>query len=170
MKYALIISLYCLSVLLPTYGYAVTPDERLSDAVLEEKARDISRQLRCPVCQNQSIDDSDADLARDLRKLVRERVLLGKSEAEILSYLQQRYGDFILLTPPVKKATYLLWILPFVLLIGGGIGFIVIMIKKRDTLKILETGEAALPDSLTEDEQQQLQALLYPSTHMSQEK
>ncbi len=93
-------------------GLAVLPDEVLKDPALEERAREISKDLRCLVCQNQSIDDSDAGLARDLRVLVRERLVAGDSNDEVKSYIVERYGDFVLLTPPFNSATFLLWFGP----------------------------------------------------------
>jgi cytochrome c-type biogenesis protein CcmH len=103
---------------------AVEPAEMLGDPAMETRAREISRQLRCLVCQNQSIDDSDADIARDLRVLVRERLLAGDSDRAVLDYVAARYGDFVLLQPPVKPATWPLWFGPAaILLIGGAIAF-----------------------------------------------
>lgn len=99
---------------------AVQPDEVLSDPRLETRARVISAELRCLVCQNQSIDDSNAPLARDLRLLVRERLNAGDSDKAVLDYIVQRYGDFVLLRPPVNAATLLLWVAPLLLLIGAG--------------------------------------------------
>lgn len=99
---------------------AVLPDEMLADPALEARARTISRDLRCVVCQNQSIDDSDAPLARDLRLVVREQLTLGKSDTETIDYLVTRYGNFVLLKPPVEPATWALWLGPFAVLLGGG--------------------------------------------------
>ncbi|WP_310498884.1 cytochrome c-type biogenesis protein [Sandarakinorhabdus sp.] len=100
---------------------AVLPDEMLSDPMLEARARSISQELRCVVCQNQSIDDSDAPLARDLRVVVREQLRLGRSDAEIMDYVVARYGNFVRLKPPVQMDTLLLWGGPFlVLLLGAG--------------------------------------------------
>jgi cytochrome c-type biogenesis protein CcmH len=98
---------------------AITPDEILSDPALEERARGITKQLRCLVCQNQSIDDSNAPLARDLRLLVRERLKAGDSDSAALAFVVARYGDFVLLRPPVKATTWLLWFGPALLLIAG---------------------------------------------------
>src|SRR5438270_12417732 len=92
--------------------WAVQPDEVLSDPALETRARDISRELRCMVCQNQSIDDSDAPLARDLRLLVRERLKAGDSNNQVLDFLTARYGEFVLLRPRFTARTALLWLLP----------------------------------------------------------
>ena len=102
--------------------HAVTPDEMLPDIKLEARARDLSAQLRCLVCQNQSIDDSDATLAHDLRKLVRERLSAGDSDAQVMAFLVARYGDFILLQPPFRLGTLLLWGTPLLALLLGGAG------------------------------------------------
>ena len=119
------IILACLLVLTPLTARAVQPDEIMTDPRLEARARALSAQLRCMVCQNESIDESNADLARDLRLLVRERLQAGDSDDQIRAYLVRRYGDFILLKPPFKTETWLLWGAPFlVLLVGGCIIFI----------------------------------------------
>jgi cytochrome c-type biogenesis protein CcmH len=114
--------LLLLLALVATPGWAVLPDEMLADPALEARARVISQDLRCVVCQNQSIDDSDAPLARDLRIIVREQLQKGQSDAEVRDYVVARYGNFVLLKPPVEPATWALWLGPFALLIGGGIG------------------------------------------------
>ncbi len=101
---------------------AVQPDEMLADPALEARAREISKDLRCVVCQNQSIDDSDAPLARDLRIVVREQLTQGRSDAETMDYVVQRYGHFVLLKPPVEPATWALWLGPFAVLGFGGLG------------------------------------------------
>lgn len=98
---------------------AVQPDEQLADPALEARAREISEGLRCLVCQNQSIDDSHAPLARDLRLLVRERLKAGDTDSQVRDYLVARYGDFILLKPPFEKATLILWLTPLAVLIIG---------------------------------------------------
>lgn len=108
-----------LALFLAAPAMAVGPDEVLPDPVLEQRARDISAGLRCLVCQNQSIDDSDADLAKDLRVLVRERLLAGDSDEAVRQYLVDRYGEYVLLNPRVNNHTILLWIAAPVLLIGG---------------------------------------------------
>ena len=113
--------LWLLLLLLVQPVLAVQPDEMLPDPALEVRAREISEGLRCVVCQNQSIDDSDAPLAKDLRVVVREQLTLGKSDTDIMAYIVARYGNFVLLKPPVEPATWLLWAGPFaVLFIGGG--------------------------------------------------
>jgi cytochrome c-type biogenesis protein CcmH len=98
---------------------AVEPDEILADPALESRARDLSAGLRCLVCQNQSIDDSNAPLARDLRILIRERIKAGSSDEEVKRYVVSRYGDFVLLKPPIRSRTLLLWALPFIVLLSG---------------------------------------------------
>ena len=131
---------------------ATSPDEILADPVLEQRARGLAKQLRCLVCQNQSIDDSDAELARDLRALVREQLQAGKSDQEILAFLTARFGDFVLLKPPVKPATWGLWFGPLALLLVAGAGILVYLRRRgpRDT--------AAPP--LTEAERARLDALM----------
>ena len=101
--------------------YAVQPDEIMSDPAKETRARDLSRELRCMVCQNQSIDDSEAPLARDLRLLVRERIAAGDSDGQVIDFLVARYGEFVLLKPRLKPHTLLLWLLPPLALAGGGV-------------------------------------------------
>jgi len=100
-------------------AWAVEPDEMLDDPALEQRARELSEGLRCVVCQNESIDESNADMARDMRILVRDRLKAGDSNDEVKQYLVDRYGDFVLLRPPFKPMTYLLWFGPALILIGG---------------------------------------------------
>ena len=102
-------------------SHAVQPDEIMSDPARESRARDLSRELRCMVCQNQSIDDSEAPLARDLRLLVRERIAAGDSDAQVIDFLVARYGEFVLLKPRLEPRTLLLWLLPPLALAGGGL-------------------------------------------------
>ena len=110
-----------LALLLSGTALAVEPSEMLKDPALEARARAISRELRCLVCQNQSIDDSNADLAHDLRMIVRERLSAGDSDAQVKAYLVARYGDFVLLDPPFEAKTLFLWLGPaLVLLLGAG--------------------------------------------------
>ena len=108
-------------VCLASSVHAVQPDEIMSDPVKESRARDLSRELRCMVCQNQSIDDSEAPLARDLRLLVRERIAAGDSDAQVIDFLVARYGEFVLLKPRLERHTLLLWLLPPLALAGGGL-------------------------------------------------
>jgi cytochrome c-type biogenesis protein CcmH len=115
-------SAFALAVLMGSLAaYAVQPDEIMSDPVKESRARDLSRELRCMVCQNQSIDDSEAPLARDLRLLVRERIAAGDSDAQVIDFLVARYGEFVLLKPRLNPHTWLLWLLPPLALVGGGL-------------------------------------------------
>lgn len=108
-----------LGLAMPFAALAVQPDEILPDAGLEHRAREISGGLRCLVCQNQSIDDSDAPLAKDLRLLVRERLTAGDSDAAAVDFIVARYGDFVLLKPPFRASTLLLWLSPLLLLLVG---------------------------------------------------
>ena len=102
-------------------AHAVKPDEMLADPALEARARALSEGLRCMVCQNQSIDESDADLARDLRVLVRERLKAGDSDAQVMDYVVSRYGEFVLLKPRFEARNALLWGAPALLLLAGGL-------------------------------------------------
>lgn len=131
---------------------AVQPDEILSDPKLEARARVLSRELRCMVCQNQSIDDSDAPLARDLRLLVRERLVAGDSDDKVIAFLTARYGEFVLLKPRFNWSTALLWLAPGALVIGGIFGIAMTM-RRRRTAPV-----ASAP--LTEDEKRRLQELV----------
>jgi cytochrome c-type biogenesis protein CcmH len=108
---------------MPQGAHAVQPDEVLQDPALEARARELSAELRCMVCQNQSIDDSDAELARDLRLLVRERLVAGDTNEQVIDYLVSRYGEFVLLKPRFSTATLMLWITPLAVLLIGGAGF-----------------------------------------------
>lgn len=112
-------------------AFAVEPSERLSDPALEARARALSEELRCLVCQNETIDESSAPLAHDLRVLLRERIAAGDTDAQALKFLTDRYGDFVLLKPPVEPATYLLWFGPIiVLLLAGGGAFLYLCRRK----------------------------------------
>lgn len=120
------------SVLAPvTAVHALAPDEVLADPVLEQRARALSSELRCMVCQNQSIDDSDAPLAKDLRVLVRERLVAGDSDAQVIDYLVSRYGEFVLLKPKVAWHTLALWIAGPLALIAGIAGLLVALRRQR---------------------------------------
>lgn len=111
-----------LMLLMATPALAVQPDEVLPDPAMEARAREISRTLRCPVCQSENIDDSDAGIARDLRLLVRERLVAGDSDAEVVDFVVARYGEYVLLNPPAQGANLLLWAAgPLLLLAGAGI-------------------------------------------------
>jgi cytochrome c-type biogenesis protein CcmH len=115
-----LIALWCVALAAP--AAAVTPSEMLGNPALEARAREISKELRCLVCQNQSIDDSNADLAHDLRVLVRQRLVAGDSNAEVVQYIVDRYGQFVLLKPPIEPETYALWFGPGLMLLFGVLG------------------------------------------------
>jgi len=134
---------------------AVQPDEVLNDAALEARARNLSRELRCMVCQNQSIDDSEAPLARDLRLLVRERLTKGDSDQQVLDFLVARYGEFVLLKPPFERNTLLLWGLPPVVLMGG---LLWLWVRAR---RHGSTHQADV--ALSKEEQQRLSTLVDPA-------
>jgi cytochrome c-type biogenesis protein CcmH len=130
-------------------AFAVQPDEMLSDPVLEKRARDISAGLRCLVCQNQSIDDSDAPLAADLRHLVRERLKAHDTDQQVIDYIVARYGDFVLLKPPFTPATFLLWASPIIVLLTG----LLLALRSRQ--------KAQVPSAdLTEEERAKLATIL----------
>jgi cytochrome c-type biogenesis protein CcmH len=132
---------------------AVQPDEVLDNPKLEQEAREISAGLRCLVCQNQSIDDSDAPLARDLRLIVRERLKVGDTPQQVVDFVVARYGEFILLRPRFTTKTLLLWLAPLLLLVGGGYLAFRIFRRERDRA-------ATAPIPLTEDEQRRLDSIL----------
>jgi cytochrome c-type biogenesis protein CcmH len=117
---------------------AVEPSEILRDSLLEKRARSISKGLRCVVCQNQSIDDSDAPLARDLRVLVRDRIVAGDSDQAVIDYVVSRYGDFVLLRPPVKAVTLVLWFGPIVIALIGVFGIILFFRRQKKYAAQLE--------------------------------
>ena len=132
-------------------AYAVRPDEMMANPALEARAEKIGGELRCLVCRNQSIEDSDADLAHDLRVLVRERLGAGDSDQQVIDWVHARYGDFVLLRPPFQTDTLLLWGGPALILLLGAIG-ILIFFRRRRT--------AAPPPPLSAEEQQRLSAVL----------
>lgn len=136
---------------LSTPAFAVQPGEKLDDPALEARARTISKELRCLVCQNQSIDDSDADLAADLRRLVRDRLTAGDSDTEVIDYIVARYGEFVLLRPPFEPATLLLWLSPFAVIVLGGAGLLLVLRRRR--------GEMT-PQALDLEEKSRIAALL----------
>ena len=140
--------LFCLAMAMP--AVAVQPSEVLDDPVLEERARRLSAGLRCMVCQNQSIDDSDAELARDLRVLVRERLVAGETDEEVIDYVVSRYGEFVLLKPRFSLRNALLWSTPAVLLLLGG-GAIAFYAARR---------KSAAATALSDDEERRLREIL----------
>jgi cytochrome c-type biogenesis protein CcmH len=145
--------LTCLLLLAPLAARAVQPDEIMTDPRLEARARALSAQLRCMVCQNESIDESHADLAHDLRVLVRERLQAGDSDDQIRAFLVRRYGDFILLKPPFKLETWLLWGAPVVILL---IGCSIIFVARRQQKSLAPANIV----SLSEAERAKLEAML----------
>ena len=124
-----------------TPAYAITAEEMLANPVLEERARNLSKQLRCLVCQNQSIDDSDADLARDLRREVRSQIAAGTSDGAIIDQLRAKYGDYVLLNPPLDQATLFLWLSPLGFILLGGL--IVMMARRQRGAAITNELDAA---------------------------
>jgi len=138
----------------PTAALAVEPDEILRDPALEARARDLSSELRCLVCQNQSIDDSNAPLAKDLRLLVRERLTKGDSDSQVLDFLVSRYGEFVLLKPRFELHTLLLWAVPPLVLVGGMIALFVTA-RRRQSVNVQAPG-------LSSAEQQRLSTLVEP--------
>ncbi len=137
----------------PSVAWAVQPDEVLKNPVLEREARQISEGLRCLVCQNQSIDDSEAPLARDLRILVRERLKAGDTPRQVVDFIVARYGEFVLLKPPFDEKTYLLWFAPL-LLLGAG-AYLAYRLFRRSHM----IGNAP-PPPLSEEEKRKLQGIL----------
>ena len=135
---------------------AVEPDEMLDDPVLEARARALSQEIRCLVCQNEPIESSNADLARDLRILVRERIVAGDSDAEVKAFLVARYGDYVLLDPPMKLTTYLLWFGPALILLLGSLGVYFFFSRARQA--------PAAPVPLSAEERAHLERLLDDET------
>lgn len=136
--------------LLASPAFAVQPDEMLSDPALEARAREISKGLRCPVCQNESIDDSNAAISRELRILLRERLVEGDSDAEAVDFIVSRYGEFVLLRPDAEGANLVLWLAPpLMALVGLGIGWATIRRRKK-----------APDDALSSEEEARLEEIL----------
>jgi cytochrome c-type biogenesis protein CcmH len=143
-------------LMLVSPALAVTPDEMLRDSALEARARHLSQELRCMVCQNQSIDDSDAPLAHDLRVLVRDRLKAGDSDTQVLDFLVARYGEFVLLNPRLELRTLLLWGLPPLALVAGLVGLVVAIRRRK--------GGSTEPDELSAAEQRRLATFVEPRT------
>jgi cytochrome c-type biogenesis protein CcmH len=157
MRNLIAISLVLLTTVLAVpSARAVQPDEIMPDPVKESRARDLSRELRCMVCQNQSIDDSEAPLARDLRLLVRERIAAGDSDAQVIDFLVARYGEFVLLKPRLERHTLLLWLLPPLALAGGGLA---LWMHSRRRAKSA-AAEDISPSRLTAEEEARLERLM----------
>jgi cytochrome c-type biogenesis protein CcmH len=144
------------AVLMTSPAFAVQPDEIMGDPAKEARARELSRELRCMVCQNQSIDDSEAPLARDLRLLVRERIAAGDSDAQVIDFLVARYGEFVLLKPRLKPHTLLLWLLPPLALAGGGLA---LWIHNRRRSRSAASDDQSL-SKLTAEEEARLERLI----------
>ncbi len=145
-----------LTLLAPAAALAVNPDEMLKDPKLEARARVLSAELRCMVCQNQSIDDSEAPLARDLRLLVRERLVKGDTDQQVLDYLVARYGEFVLLKPRFELQNLLLWGLPPFALIAGAVALVFNVRRRRPA-------ESSIP-ALSADEQKRIATLVGSET------
>lgn len=147
------IALGVVLTLLPLTAGAVQPDEILPDAAMEQRARDISKDLRCLVCRNENIDDSNADLARDLRILVRERLVAGDSNDQVIDYVVDRYGEYVLLNPTARGGNWILWAAgPVMLLLGFGIGF--------SFLRRRQQAEEPSVAALSEQEQERLAEIM----------
>lgn len=141
-------------MLFATPAFPVNPDEILDDPVLEDRARDLSSQIRCMTCQNQSIDDSNADLARDLRIMVRERLVAGDSDQEVLDYLVDRFGEFVLLKPSFSLSNLVLWAAPVAALLAGLFLSISVMRRRQNS------GEATEQAELSREEHERLTKIL----------
>lgn len=153
-SFALLLALLCSLLTAGQPALAVEPAEMLADPVLEARARDISKELRCLVCQNQSIDDSNAPLAHDLRVLVRQRLVAGDSDAAVKQYIVARYGDYVLMKPPFKPETWALWLgPPVLLLLGGALAWSVLRGRGRPSTAPAEA-------SLSSEEEKRLSELI----------
>ena len=144
--------LFMLAMLWLGLAPALAQEAQLADPKLEQRARDLGREIRCVVCQSQSVSDSDADIAQELRVIIREQIAAGKSDAEIRDYLVARYGDFVLFDPPFKASTYVLWIGPFVILVLAA-AIVVLFFRRR-------AQEPARVRALDADEQGRVARLL----------
>ena len=140
------------ALMLATPAWAVLPQEQLADPVLEARAREISKALRCVVCQNQTIDESDATLAADLRVIVRERLVAGDSDEEVKAWIVARYGDYVLMRPPFRGETVLLWLGPALVLLLGGIGVVLYLRNRRPADLALSAQEQAELDRLLKED------------------
>lgn len=152
MRHLFAISYVLSAFLIASPVHAVQPDEMLKDPAKESRARALSTEIRCLVCQNQSIDDSDASLARDLRLLVRDQIRQGRSDQEIRDFLVERYGAFVLLDPPMQNSTLLLWFGPLIVLLAGVVGLVVYFRGRRATI--------AAADTLSADDHARIETLL----------
>ncbi len=149
--------LLALVVILAAPAWAVEPDEMLADPVLEARARGLAQEICCLVCQNEPIDSSNADLARDLRILVRERIVAGDSDADVKAFLVARYGDYVLFDPPMKLTTYALWFGPALILLLGALGVFLYFARARQAPAAaapLSAEERARLERLLQDQEQ----------------
>jgi len=146
------------AMMLAQAAFAVEPDEMLDDPVLEARARELSKKVRCVVCQNQDIDSSNAGVARDLRLLVRERLVAGDTDDEVLAFLVARYGDYVLFSPPWKPSTYALWLAPGVMILlgAGAVGTILVGARRRQRTMagLSEADEAEIARIIKENTQE----------------
>ena len=152
MRRLMLLILVVFAALAALPALAVEPDEMLDDPALEARAREIGKGLRCVVCQNQSIDDSNAELAGDLRVLVRERLSAGDSDTQVIDYVVSRYGDYVLLKPPFKGTTYVLWFGPAVIFLFAALGLAAFFRRRA--------AAGATPAPLSAEEKRRLDALL----------
>lgn len=143
-----------LAALLLTAAASNDPAERLRDSAQETRARHLFQEVRCLVCQNESIDDSEADLATDLRRVVRGQVQAGRSDTDIRRFLTDRYGDFVLLRPPFSPANAALWLTPFAIVLGGGS---LLLFRRRARAPLVD-------EALSEDERRRLERLTTPTS------
>jgi cytochrome c-type biogenesis protein CcmH len=150
MTWRSVLAALLLALAVPAPACAIEPQEQLTDPALEARARTLGQELRCLVCQNESIDDSNADLARDLRTIVRERLTAGDSDQQVLGFVTARYGDYVLLRPPVRAGTLVLWFGPVVLLVAA---IIAMTLRRRRPAK-------AEPAPLSSEEDRRLSRLL----------
>ncbi|SEN64659.1 cytochrome c-type biogenesis protein [Palleronia pelagia] len=148
-----LVVLVWLALLPPLPALAVQPDEVLETPALEARARELSKGLRCLVCRNENIDESNADLARDLRIAVRERLVAGDSDEEVIDYLVTRYGEYVLLKPTFRGANLVLWLAGPVMVLGGGLIAVSYLRRRRPE-------DAAPPEALSPEEQARLDALM----------
>ena len=153
---ALLLALTLAAAVAPGPAYAVRPDEMLADPGLEARAREVGRELRCLVCRNQSIDDSDAELAHDLRVVVRERIKGGDSNDQVVAYVRARYGDFVLLKPRFTSHTALLWLMPAAVFVIGALALVLVSRRYRSRTALAVNA----PAKLTAAEQARLSDLL----------
>jgi cytochrome c-type biogenesis protein CcmH len=154
MNWHSVLAVLLLALAFAAPGYAIEPQEQLTDPALEARARALGQELRCLVCQNESIDDSNAELARDLRTIVREKLTAGDSDQQVLGFVTARYGDFVLLRPPVRTGTLVLWFGPVVLLVAA---IIAMTLRQRHRAK-------AEPVPLSAEEDRRLARLLDEKT------